>query len=61
MPRCLTPTQLRDEALAAAGLRAPNQRQFKLNSEEAHRLLCHPPSALPQIPLMRHNPVEREG
>ena len=44
-----TPADLAREALIQAGLRAPNQRQFKLNDDYA-KTLCHPPSLLPKFP-----------
>ena len=46
------------DALVAAGLRAPNQREFTLNSAYAGSLFRPEPSMLPQLPLLRHNPVE---
>ena len=58
---CKTPADVKREALVAAGLRAPNQREFTLNSAYAWALFRPEPSMLPQIPLLRHNPVERDG
>ena len=49
------------DALVAAGLRAPNMREFTLNSPEAWALFRPEPSLLPNFPLTRHNPVERDG
>ena len=41
-----TRAELATEALAQAGLRAPNVRSFALDSEEAHEALCTPPDRL---------------
>ena len=48
------------DALVAAGLRAPNMREFTLNSPEAKALFRPEATLLPQIHLLRHNPVERD-
>ena len=48
------------DALVAAGLRAPNMREFTLNSPEAWALFRPEATLLPQIHLLRHNPVERD-
>ena len=55
-----TPADIRREALAQAGLRAPNMREFGLNDEYA-KTLCHPPSALPSFPKCSRPPVVWEG
>lgn len=47
-------------ALVAAGLRAPNQREFTLNSAYAWSLFRPEPSMLPNFPRHRHNPVEQD-
>jgi hypothetical protein len=74
LPRqCKTPADLRRDiagqsaltaaeqaALVAAGLRAPNMRNFTLNSATAWDLFRPPPSMLPKFPLLRYNPVERD-
>jgi hypothetical protein len=49
------------EALVAAGLRAPNQRLFKINDDYAWELFRPAPSMLPEFPRHVHNPVERDG
>lgn len=38
------------EALIAAGLRAPNQREFGINDDYAWELFRPPPSMLPNFP-----------
>ena len=38
------------EALVAAGLRAPNQREFGINDDYAWDLFRPPPSMLPAFP-----------
>ncbi len=48
------------EALVAAGLRAPNQREFGINDDYAWELFRPPPSMLPNFPMTRHNRVERD-
>jgi hypothetical protein len=48
------------EALVAAGLRAPNQREFNINDEYAWELFRPPPSMLPDFPRHVHNPVLRD-
>ena len=63
-----TPADIRREALAQAGLRAPNalpsavegMREFGLNDEYA-KTLCHPPSALPSFPKCDRPPVVWSG
>lgn len=51
---------LKREALVAAGLRAPNQREFGINDDYAWELFRPEPSMLPHFPRHRHNPVERD-
>ena len=46
--------------ISAPAERAPNMREFTLNSDYAHHLLCPPPTLLPKFPMTRHNPVERD-
>ncbi len=48
------------EALVAAGLRAPNQRQFGINDPEAWELFRPEPTMLPPFPPSFQNPVERD-
>ena len=48
------------EALVAAGLRAPNQRQFGINDAYAWDLFRPPPSMLPPLPRCWTPKVERD-
>ena len=41
--------------------RAPNMREFTLNSAYAHHLLCPPPSLLPKFPRTRQPSVIPDG
>ena len=41
---------LKREALVAAGLRAPNQREFNINDDYAWELFRPEPSMLPPFP-----------
>ena len=59
--RCKTHADLMSEALVAAGLRAPNQREFGINDDYAWELFRPEPSMLPHFPMTRHNRVERDG
>ena len=59
--RCKTHADLMSEALVAAGLRAPNQREFGINDDYAWELFRPKPSMLPNFPMTRHNRVERDG
>lgn len=54
--RRLTPAEVRREALVRAGLRAPNQREFDLNSAEAYEALCPRDSE----PWIRNGSLPRE-
>lgn len=48
------------EALVAAGLRAPNKRQFRLNDAYAWDLFRPAPSMLPHFPRCWPPKVERD-
>ncbi len=58
--RCKTYAEVVREALVAAGLRAPNQREFGINDDYAWELFRPEPSMLPDFPMTRHNRVERD-
>ena len=61
MPRTRkTPADVAREALVEAGLRAPNQRQFKINDAYAWELFRPPPSMLPPFPRCWTPKVERD-
>ena len=55
-----SPADVMREALVAAGLRAPNQREFGINDDYAWELFRPEPSMLPNFPMTRHNRVERD-
>ena len=48
--RCKSQADLKREALVAAGLRAPNQREFGINDDYAWELFRPEPSMLPASP-----------
>ena len=52
--------EVKREALVAAGLRAPNQREFQINDDYAWALFRPEPSMLPHFPRLRHDSVERD-
>ena len=58
--QCKSQADLKREALIAAGLRAPNQREFGINDDYAWELFRPEPSMLPNFPMTRHNRVERD-
>ena len=58
--QCKSQADLKREALVAAGLRAPNQREFGINDDYAWELFRPKPSMLPNFPMTRHNRVERD-
>ena len=55
-----TPADVAREALVAAGLRAPNQREFGINDPYAWELFRPPPSMLPPFPPCWTPKVERD-
>ena len=59
--QCKSQADLKREALVAAGLRAPNQREFGINDDYAWELFRPEPSMLPNFPMTRQNRVERDG
>jgi len=56
----LTQADLVTRGLVAAGLRAPNQRQFGTNDPYAWELFRPPPSMLPPFPRCWTPKVERD-
>ena len=55
-----SPADVVREALVAAGLRAPNQREFEINDDYACELFRPPPSMLPMFPRCWTPKVERD-
>ena len=59
--QCKSWDDLMREALVAAGLRAPNQREFGINDDYAWELFRPEPSMLPNCPRSWTPKVERDG
>ena len=58
--QCKSQADLKREALVAAGLRAPNQREFGINDDYAWELFRPEPSMLPSFPRCWTPKVERD-
>ena len=58
--RCKSWAEVKREALVAAGLRAPNQREFGINDDYAWELFRPAPSMLPPFPPSITPKVERD-
>ena len=58
--QCKSWADVKREALVAAGLRAPNQREFQINDDYAWELFRPEPSMLPHFPPSITPKVERD-